>query len=275
MYNYTERFNTLKTDAGDDLKFFICDDNNAFSEKLKGDILKIIPDAKITAFDTISSLMFTLEDEGKNVDGLFLDIEIPDGSGIDAAAKIKSKFPLIKLVFVTGYGDEYSQDIFNCPVGYEPTAFLVKPVKEKYLTLALNKIRAAADTNGRYLAVTYNRSTDFVNENDIIYISNDKRKVTIHTINKEYTYYDTMDTLISKLGDGFCRCHKSYIVNFDYIISVDTQISLTVTGGVVIPIGKAFIKSFRERLIKHKASDKKENKNDRTESYRPLILPNI
>lgn len=243
------------------MKFFICDDNYEFSKKLETDILKFMPDSDITLFPTISSLMFTLEDQGNSIDAIFLDIENSDGNGIDAAAEIKKRFPLIKLIFATGYGDEYSQDIFNCPVGFEPIAFLIKPVKEKYLRLALDKIKNSADTSDKYLPITANRVTKFIPIKDIIYISSDKRKLTIHTAGGNFTYYDKLETVLLRLENKFCRCHKSYIVNLDYISALETQASVRMSDNSIVPMGKAFLKKFKERLVVYKAANKKENGN--------------
>lgn len=242
------------------MKLFICDDNQNFSAKLKADILSIEPESDITVFPTIASLLFALEDAGSSVDGLFLDINNADGNGIDAAEKIKKSFPLIRLVFVTGEGDKYSQEIFNCPVGSEPVAFLVKPVKEQYLKTALQKIHSGAVSNDRYISVTHNRTTEFVNEKNIIFISSDKRKITINTVSKSYTYYDKLDSVISQLGDNFCRCHKSYIVNFDFIEATENWSILTMTDKTAIPVGKSYLDELKKRLIEYKASNHKEKR---------------
>ncbi|MGN0657028.1 MAG: LytR/AlgR family response regulator transcription factor [Ruminiclostridium sp.] len=244
------------------MKLLICDDNADFSEKLKANILDIEPEAKITLFPTISSLLFSLEDTGDSVDGIFLDIKNSDGNGINAAAKIKERFPLIKLVFVTGYGDKYSQDIFNCHVGFEPIAFLVKPVKKKYLKTALEKIKASSLVQERYFPVTANRTTLFINEKDIVHISSDKRKITVHTTDNSYTYYDKLEAVAGRLSAGFCRCHKSFIINMEYIRAVENWSFAVLTDNTHIPIGKAYLDNFRQALISYKASDNREGKND-------------
>lgn len=240
------------------MKLFICDDNQQFAEKLKSDILSINADCEVTLFSTISSLLFMLEDKGSRIDGIFLDIKNTDGNGIDAAMKIKAKYPLIRLVFVTGYGDEYSQDIFNCSTGYRPVAFLLKPVKEKYLKIALEKISDTTIKSERYIQIAYNRTTTFINEKDIIYISSDKRKLTIYTVNESFTYYDKLDSLLRRLGDNFCRCHKSYVVNFDYINSVENWHSIIMYNRISILIGNTYLNNFKSKLVAYKASNQKE-----------------
>ena len=248
------------------MKLFICDDNISFSETLRTDILALIPEAVVGTFPTISSLMFALEDSGSSVDGIILDIKNSDGNGIDAAARIKESYPLINLIFVTGYGDKYSQDIFDCPPGAEPIAFLIKPVKEKYLKLALDKIQNTRKFDESYIQITYNRTTEFINDKKIMFISSDKRKLTIHTTEKEYTYYDNFDSVASKLRSHFCRCHKSYIVNLDFITSVENWHSFIMSDKTIIPIGKTYLENLRRRLIAHKASIQKEEKYGATDN---------
>lgn len=242
------------------MKLFICDDNRQFAQKLKADILKLEPDTDITLFYTISSLMFALEDKGNTVDGIIMDVENTDGNGIEASEKIRQQFPLIKLVFATGYGDEYSQDIFNCPTGSEPVAFLLKPVKEKYLRLALDKICNKSASDERYIQIVYNRTTVFINENEIIYISSDKRKLTVHTVKESHTCYQRLEELLSKLSGKFCRCHKSFIINMDYIKAVENWSCAVLKDGTGISVGKAYLDNFRKGLIAYKASEQREER---------------
>lgn len=57
----------------------------------------------------------------------------------------------------------------------------------------------------------------FVPLTDIIFIERLNRKSVIHTINKQYETYESLFNLSQQLDINFCRCHKSYIVNVDYL----------------------------------------------------------
>ncbi|EET88590.1 response regulator receiver protein [Clostridium carboxidivorans P7] len=57
---------------------------------------------------------------------------------------------------------------------------------------------------------------------DIMYIESEKRKLKIHTTYDIIEYYYKLYDIEQELsGDDFFRCHKSYIVNLNYVYSYD------------------------------------------------------
>ena len=52
---------------------------------------------------------------------------------------------------------------------------------------------------------------------EIIFIERLNRKSVIHTINKQYETYESLFNLSKQLDKNFCRCHKSFILNVDYL----------------------------------------------------------
>ncbi|WP_422106824.1 LytR/AlgR family response regulator transcription factor [Winogradskyella sp.] len=83
--------------------------------------------------------------------------------------------------------------------------------------------------------------------NDIIFIESLKNYVRVKTKDKEITGYGSisaMEELLPK--EHFIRVHRSFIVSVEYITSFSpTQIDL---GGIVIPIGRKFKESVKEKL---------------------------
>lgn len=235
------------------MKYFICDDNTAFAQSLAEHIHILEPDSITELFPTITSLLFRLEDDN-DVDAVFLDIQNADGNGILAAHKLRKIDPRIKLVYVSGYAQEYSQDIFDCPAGSEPIALLSKPVQERYLKKALEKIQSASDKKQRYLAISSNRNTQYVDTQRIICISSDRRQVVILTDTEEYSCYSRMNDIMQQLPEQFCRCHKSYIVNSDKIIGIDNWNTVTLTNSTVLPIGKVYREEFKVVVISRRSA---------------------
>ena len=115
------------------MNYIICDDDEIFAEYLAVKIKTLEPDCKLRVFNSAAALMFNMEDIGLDTDAVFMDIKLSDGNGINVAVHLIYKFPSLKIVYVTGYGSRYSQAIFECPQGFEPVAYLVKPIKEHYL----------------------------------------------------------------------------------------------------------------------------------------------
>ncbi|RKJ30119.1 LytTR family transcriptional regulator, partial [Butyricicoccus sp. 1XD8-22] len=69
----------------------------------------------------------------------------------------------------------------------------------------------------RNLTIKNNCYIIFVPLTEIIFIERLNRKSVIHTINKQYETYESLFDLSQQLDKNFCRCHKSYIVNVDYL----------------------------------------------------------
>ncbi|CAM5199632.1 hypothetical protein UACE39S_05803 [Ureibacillus acetophenoni] len=69
----------------------------------------------------------------------------------------------------------------------------------------------------RNLTIKNNCYIIFVPLTEIIFIERLNRKSVIHTINKQYETYESLFDLSQQLDKNFCRCHKSHIVNVDYL----------------------------------------------------------
>ena len=122
------------------MKYIICDDNENFARHLKECILDIEPGGTFALFNSLSEIRANIDYVVSDSDAIFFDIRLKDGNGIEGAKEIILKYPHLKLVYITGYGEEYFQSIFENPVDVTPVAFLAKPIQKKYLVNALEKI---------------------------------------------------------------------------------------------------------------------------------------
>ena len=68
---------------------------------------------------------------------LFLDINLPDGSGLEAIAKIKFLNPSIKIIIISAY-DSPKEKIFAFEQGAD--LFLSKPLNKSLINSAFNQI---------------------------------------------------------------------------------------------------------------------------------------
>jgi two-component system LytT family response regulator len=72
-------------------------------------------------------------------DVVFLDIHLPRKSGFDLLDQVKTE---IKVIFITSYSDEYSEDAKK----YNPVDFLTKPVSKEKLSRAISKLLRRVDS---------------------------------------------------------------------------------------------------------------------------------
>lgn len=78
-----------------------------------------------------------------------------------------------------------------------------------------------------------------ISRSDILYIENRGKKVEIHTADDEepIEIYATMEELTRKLGEGFYRCHRGYLVNMGHITEYDSD-TISLDGGAKVYLSK-------------------------------------
>ena len=165
---------------------------------------------------------------------VFLDVEMPHKTGVEAARIIQDMDPSIILIFATAH-DEYMGDAF------EVYAFdyLVKPFKVERVLKTLERARdrlhperdeaplphhaakSPAKPAGRMM-LHHREGVTFLNMQDIVLVQREDRATVIYT--KDGGRYITGDSLAeteARLDPAvFFRCHKSYIINLNHIANI-------------------------------------------------------
>lgn len=157
------------------------------------------------------------------VDVMFLDISMPKTSGMDlAAALAKLKNPPA-VVFVTAYS-EYALDAF----GVNAVDYLMKPVEEKRLMQAIEKVEAHVKstqpqhTHVERIPVVKAGRKVLVPIDAIRYIEAKDDYSCIYTDTERYLSTISLAKLEAKLAPhGFFRVHRGYIVNLAYVEDVE------------------------------------------------------
>lgn len=190
----------------------------------------------------------------ETVDLVFVDIQMPDLSGIDLT-KLISKGT--KVVFTTAY-EQYALEGFRLdvvdyllkPFSYEEFLKAVQKV-QKLISLergALNQVEA----NNEFLFLKSDYKVRRINFNDILYVEGLKDYVKVFTLTSEHPVLSlsTMKLLESKLPPSkFMRVHRSYIVNLDKIDTIDRN--RIVFGKTYIPVSDQYKDKFQEFLNKN------------------------
>lgn len=161
-------------------------------------------------------------------DIIFLDVEMPGMSGLEAAkiiAKQADKQPL--FVFTTAY-DEYALDAIDV----EAIDYLLKPYEETHFKRALSRLRKAYSnkekTNKQNMPLTKEKLLIDDGERMVVlapeaiyYAVPHKKLLEIHTEDKIITSKMTLQELEGKLAnDAFFRTHRSYLVNLNHIFEI-------------------------------------------------------
>jgi len=188
--------------------------------------------------------------EGERFDLIFMDIEWNGPqNGIDFASEVNETCPNTQIIFVTGHPDRFFQQIFLKPVHL--CGYLDKPIDpdvlEKLLQKALEAIHAR---EAQQLLIQQNGTIHSVLISKIQYLESRGHQVTIHTADEKFICYERLEKLMEQLSLSFFQCHKSYLVNMDFIRRIEKSSVLLKNGGE-IPISKARYADTRTALFRY------------------------
>ncbi len=186
----------------------------------------------------------------ENVDLMFLDIQMPEITGINFL-KTLQKRPLV--IFTTAYS-EYALESYE----FDVVDYLLKPITlERFLRAvdkAAERTRAPisapppdrpAPEQGQFVFVKDGTKLVKIRWTDILYVEGLKDYVTIHTRQQKVVSLQRLKALEETLPrDQFVRIHNSYIVALQAIDTI--QKDKVQIGNVQLPISDSYRKSFRE-----------------------------
>jgi DNA-binding LytR/AlgR family response regulator len=190
----------------------------------------------------------------KEVDLIFVDIQMPDLSGIEFTRLI-NKGP--KVVFTTAY-EKYALEGYKLEV----TDYLLKPFSYEEFLAAVNKVKkqlrleekaeSSVEANSQFLFLKSDYKIRRINFNDILYIEGLKDYVKVYVQNspKPVLSLTSLKQLEIKLPSGkFMRVHRSFIVNLEKIETIER--SRIVFGKEYIPVSDQYKEKFQEYIDKN------------------------
>ncbi len=238
------------------LQIAVCDDEPMITSKIEQLLEKVsaISDTEISIdvfFDgkTLSNQVR----EGKRYDIIYLDIEMKDQNGVEAAKEIRKYDTEVLLIFVTSY-ESFAKDVFEVSA----FRFLTKPIDkikfEQYFKDAKDKIMAQPS----YFQYQYDKTNYRIPITEILYFQSDKRITYIITTSGEYKKcYIKLNDIEKKFTESnivFYRIHQSFYVNPEYV-SAYTYDSMVLTDRTTLTISEKRRKKINELFCRLKGED--------------------
>lgn len=209
--------------------------------------------------------------EDTHPDLVFLDIQMPGLTGMQAASAFLALDAAPQLIFVTGYS-EHAADAYN----HDALDYLVKPVAPDRLARTVVRARerltdaswrrkvreavhdqaAAKDSSKeplKRLPVRKNYEVHLLRVEDILYAMAREKRVFVQTVEGEYRTYYTLTLLETLLpGNQFVRIQDAYLVNLDRVQTLlfmggDSHL-VRLSNGEELPVGRKYYKDLHIRL---------------------------
>lgn len=182
----------------------------------------------------------------KKVDLIFLDVEMPQLSGIDFLDMLDDEKPMI--IFVTSK-EEYAVKAFE----FEAVDYLMKPVQRDRFSRAIDKAldlfesKQSVQSGMTHLFVKKDGSLVKIRLSSIQYVEAAADYMVIFTEGERFIVHTTMKGLLERLPeDQFARIHRTYTVRLDKVEAIEDQ---TVrVAGKALAIGGTYKKDFMQQL---------------------------
>jgi DNA-binding LytR/AlgR family response regulator len=172
--------------------------------------------------------------EELNPDLIFLDIEMPECSGFQMLAQLKT-LPIV--VFCTAY-NQYALQAFET----NSIDYIVKPVKAERIAKTVQKLQSfqknssqedllqvlkdisAQKQTEKMTSITVKKKDRllFIKLEQVAYFESDNNYTNIYSDSGVHLSNETITSLVEKLPNNFIRVHRGIIINKDYVKDIQT-----------------------------------------------------
>lgn len=237
------------------LHILICDDEPSFTNLLKQTI-ETLPnyEKRSMVIHCVNEPQSISKPMIETADIIFLDIDMNGVNGIEFAKCLRAVRQDFVLIFVTNYG-EYAAE------GYEVNAFRFLPklqLQEKlpgYFTQAL----AECERKNRAIHICCEGEIVPVKLEELVYVKTNGRFLALHSNHPQSPVLrcrSTLQALENQLCNyGFLRIHNSYLVNANFVKSLQTKGAVLATGEC-LPVSLHNYRVIKTKYLEWKGSAK-------------------
>ena len=198
--------------------------------------------AQIDPFESAEQYKMMREEKAPH-DILLLDIQMGGQSGMSLAKELRAASENQVIIFITGIPDFVQE-------GYDVSAlhYLMKPVNEEKFFSVLDRAAAQVTRAEKQLLLPAGGEIVKVFAGDILYVESFAHYLEIVLPEAVLTVKMPAYKLEQQLGDGFVRCHRSYLVGMRHIDKI-TKTDIYLDNGKAIPISRRMYAAVGEAFI--------------------------
>jgi two-component system, LytTR family, response regulator LytT len=186
-------------------------------------------------------------------DVVFLDVEMPGLTGVEAAPLVRERRNPPAIVFVTAH-ERYAVDAF----AVEAFDYLLKPVDPDRLARTVERLRERTVENAlpvEKIPVVAAGGTELLDFDQVHYVRADGDYSRVYTYDRAYLCTASLGELEERLPAGrFARIHRSYLVNLSKVAGVSRaapdrfRLQLADATRTELDVARRQSRQLRERL---------------------------
>ncbi|MDY3971864.1 MAG: LytTR family DNA-binding domain-containing protein [Clostridia bacterium] len=191
----------------------ICDDNPV-DLKAESELIKQCFNAKKLSYNiNLFNNSKDLVNSDIKYDIIFLDIEMKDMNGIEAAELIHLKNKKCLMFFVTNY-----ESYMDSAMDEHAFRFWEKPINKDRLMYGIESAIRKIRSYNACLTVSVNRQKMSIPITKIIFMVAENKKTRIITTDDEFVINEPLKAIKSRITSySFCESHASYYINLNYV----------------------------------------------------------
>lgn len=229
------------------LKIAIVDDEEIFVTLIQKKVFNVLERLRVECkiYTFTDSIEMLHESTKHHFDLLFLDIDMPNITGLDIARKLRLKNIDTEVIFVTNK-DELVYDTFQ----YGPFRFIRKSRFDSEIEEALQNFVKKVNHEKISIFLSTENGKKPVKVLDIMYIEVQSHKLTVHMSNSMISANGNLNDLETEIRKyGFIRIHKSYLVNYR-AISFIHQKKVIIDDGTALPLSRRKFEYTQNELMR-------------------------
>ncbi len=229
------------------IRIAICDDEPQISDHIKGMAADFFRRKHMEIYIVQFSSGEELLKYNKRIHILFLDIQMQGMDGMETARKLRAHQFKGFLIFITVLKEMVFQS-------FEVQAYdyLVKPIEKKRFDRTMERLTDSMAGSGEAnLLVRKGYESSIISFEEIVFCEIINRKVYLHLVSSEVIdFYDRIEKLETRLDQRFFRCHRSYLINLQYLRSYKHGMAY-MEGGREIPVSRLRSREFSGVILQY------------------------
>ena len=204
----------------DELQIAICEDDKDEQKILVSLIKKSSFSSRILIFENGETFLKTYQ--SGIYDLIFMDIYMTDISGIDIVKTIRKKDKEVPIAFTT-ISKDHALDGYRLCVD----RYIEKPIQKGMIDEVLNFAFQKKYNRPKILIVSHGKEIS-IPISQLMYVEQKEHYITFFLLGKRIIRVKgKLDELTPQLSlYSFCRCHKSFFVNFSFVKKIDYELMI-------------------------------------------------
>ena len=229
------------------INIIVVDDDRTITEKLK----QIIAEWPEYYQHTIS---IRTENSLSNInaatvapcDLVILYVLIGENNGIEFAKALRDAGSVASIAFISNHS-RFALEGYSA----HAISYIMKPLdKQKIFSLLDETTKRLGDFNSKTISFSIGTNVKFISTRSIIFMRSFGRHLVVKLPGRTEDFVTAINTVEAQLpGTSLIRCHKSYIINIDYVRGLSAG-KLELDGvSEKIPIGRKYVEAVKKKLL--------------------------